>query len=152
MDEAIDTLESYDQITRQRMRHFYGTLSEVQRRAYAAVEAYKLGRGGVVFISRLLAISPETIKRGQRDLDSPERLPGTGRQRHPGAGRIGVCVEQPGIEQAFDRLLENRIAGDPMNEDIKWTDLQPSTIVSELGRQGFAISENTVRRLLKKRL
>jgi hypothetical protein len=98
----------------------------------------------------LLEISPETIKRGREDLDSPERLPLSGRQRHDGAGRKGVCYEQEGLDEAFDELLEGHIAGDPMNEDIIWTDLQPSTIVSELGLRGYSVSENTVRALLKK--
>jgi Rhodopirellula transposase DDE domain len=133
------------------MRHFANTLSEIDRRAYAAIEAYKLGHGGVSIISRLLEISPETIKRGQRDLDSPERLPQGGRLRHKGAGRPGICAEQPGLADALEGLLENRIAGDPMNEDIKWTDLQPSTIVTKLAQQGYSITENTVRALLKKR-
>lgn len=38
------------------------------RRAYAAVEAYKLGRGGVTLIANLFSMSPETIKKGQLDL------------------------------------------------------------------------------------
>jgi len=38
-----------------------------------------------------------------------------------------------------------------MNEDVVWTDLQPSGIVAKLTEQGFSISENTVRVLLKKR-
>lgn len=151
MSASAETSSPYDEITIRRMRQFAGTLSEVDRRAYAAVEAYKLGRGGVTFISRVLVVSPETIKRGKRDLDSPERLPGRGRQRHKGAGRIGVCVEQPGIGKALDGLLENHIAGDPMNEEVRWTDLQPSTIVTELAEQKYSITENTVRTLLKKR-
>lgn len=122
----------YDEVTHKRMIQFASRLSETNRRAYAAVEAYKLGRGGVTAISRLLKISPETVKRGQEDLDSPERLPEAGRQRRQGAGRRGVCAEQPGLETAFDKLLEHHIAGDPMNEDVTWTDLQPSVIVRDL--------------------
>lgn len=151
MNASTNASSPYDEITNRRMRQFASTLSEVDRRAYAAIEAYKLGHGGVSCISRLLEISPETIKRGQRDLDAPQRLPDAGRLRHKGAGRRGVCAEQPGLEQALDRLLESHIAGDPMNEEIKWTDLQPSTIVTELTLQGYSITENTVRALLKKR-
>jgi len=138
----------FDEVTTSRMRAFAERLSEIDLRAYAAVEAYKLGRGGVTFIAELLGMSPETIKKGQRDLDDPSRLPADNRQREVGAGRKGVLVEQPGLEEAFEAAIESHIAGDPMNADIKWTDLQPSQIIAKLGDQGFELSENTVRSLL----
>ena len=52
----------FDEVTTSRMRAFAERLSEIDLRAYAAVEAYKLGRGGVTFIAELLGMSPETIK------------------------------------------------------------------------------------------
>jgi hypothetical protein len=96
-------------------------------------------------------MSPETIKKGREELDDPNQLPPDGRQRHHGAGRKGVLAEQPGLEEAFDSLIESHIAGDPMNEEVKWTDFQPSGIVIELAKKGFTITENTVRTILKKR-
>ncbi|WP_201772804.1 hypothetical protein [Endozoicomonas numazuensis] len=36
------------------MIRFYNTLNERDRRRYAAVEAVKLGHGGIAFISQLL--------------------------------------------------------------------------------------------------
>ena len=141
-------LVEYDDLTKTRMKRFAQRLSEKDLRAYAAVEAYKLGQGGVTFIGDLLRMSPETIKKGQRDLDDPARLPSCGRQRQAGAGRKGVLTEQPGLEEAFNTLIESHTAGDPMNTDVKWTDLQPSQIVDRLSGQGFDLSENTVRSLL----
>ena len=139
----------YDEITVGRMKNFAERLDEKDRRAYAAVEAYKIGYGGVTFIAELFGMCPETIKRGQRDLDDPDRLPATGRQRQVGAGRKGLLVEQPGLEEAFNELIENRIAGDPMNADVKWTDLQPLDIATKLNDRGFEIGDNTVRILLE---
>lgn len=141
----------YNAITNERMKRFAARLSEKDRRAYAAVEAYKLGQGGVTRIADLFAMSPETIKRGREDLDSPDRLPPSGRQRATGAGRKGVFAEQPGLESAFDDLIETHIAGDPMNADVVWTDLQPSEIVAKLAAQGYRLTENTVRAALKKK-
>lgn len=103
------------------------------------------------FVSKLLGMTPETIKHGQRDLDSSDQLPDENRQRRSGAGRKGVFKEQSGLEEAFDAVVEDRIAGDPMNADIKWTDFQPSQIAGKLSGQGFSISENTVRSLLKRK-
>jgi len=133
------------------MRQLAESLSERDRRAYAAVEAYKPGSPGVVIVAGIFGMSTETIKKGRDDLDSPERLPPPGRQRHKGPGHKGVCSEQPGLEAAFDTLVETHLGGDPMNVDVVWTDLQPSGIVAKLTDQGFSISENTVRELLKKK-
>ena len=130
------------------MKTFAQSLSEKDRRAYAAVEAYKLGPGGVTFIAGLFGMSPETIKKGQRDLDDPTRVPCATRQRVDGAGRKGVLVEQPGLEEAFDEVIDSHTAGDPMNADVRWTDLQPSEVVDKLRAEGFGLSENTVRSLL----
>lgn len=54
------------------MLNLYHSLSEKDRRRYAAVEAEKLGHGGVASISQLFGCDPETIRQGQRDV---EQLP-----------------------------------------------------------------------------
>jgi lambda repressor-like predicted transcriptional regulator len=102
-------------------------------------------------VANFFGIHPDTIKNGREELDSPKRLPEPGYQRHRGAGRRGVCFEQDGLEAAFDQLVQTHLGGDPMNEDVIWTDLRPSDIVTKLKKQGFSISEMTVRALLKKK-
>ena len=58
------------------MLTFFGSLREKDRRRYAAVEAAKLGPGGVPYIAQLLGIDPHTIRRGQADLkDLPDVPP-----------------------------------------------------------------------------
>ena len=59
----------YPRDLEQTMRAFYHSLRENDRRRYAAVEAAKLGHGGIEYISRVLGIDPKTIHQGQRDLD-----------------------------------------------------------------------------------
>ncbi len=83
----------YDETTKARMIAFAQCLSESDLRAYAAVEAYILERGGVSFIAELFEMSTETIKKGSRDLDDPSRFPPAGHQRILGAGRKGVLSE-----------------------------------------------------------
>ena len=41
---------------------------------YAAVEAVKLGHGGIEYVSRLLGCDPKTIRRGISELESEEQL------------------------------------------------------------------------------
>ena len=54
------------------MRNFYESLSEKDRRRYAAVEAEKLGYGGASYIGSLFGCDPKTIQRGAHDV---EQLP-----------------------------------------------------------------------------
>ncbi len=50
------------------MKHFYESLSEKDRRRYAAVEAVKLGHGGVEYIADLFGCDPKTIEHGRQDV------------------------------------------------------------------------------------
>jgi hypothetical protein len=71
------------------MRMFHDSLSEKDRRRYAAIEAAKLGHGGAAYISTLLGCDPKTIRQGQQDLDQlPDGL--DDRVRKKGAGRRGA--------------------------------------------------------------
>jgi len=55
---------------------FFGSLREKDRRRYAAVEAAKLGAGGLAYLSRLLGIDSKTIRQGEADLkDLPDVPP-----------------------------------------------------------------------------
>ena len=65
-------MEAYSADVEAKMRRFSGWLSEKDRRRYAAVEATKLGHGGVEYIARLLACDPKTIRQGLQDLEEPE--------------------------------------------------------------------------------
>jgi hypothetical protein len=51
------------------MRMFHDSLSEKDRRRYAAIETAKLGHGGTEYIATLLGCDPKTIRQGQQDLD-----------------------------------------------------------------------------------
>jgi hypothetical protein len=51
------------------MRMFHDSLSEKDRRRYAAIEAAKLGHGGIECVATLLGCDPKTIRQGQQDLD-----------------------------------------------------------------------------------
>ena len=62
----------YEAEVEETMQRFYETLSEKDRRRYAAVEAAKLGHGGKVYIAGLFGCDPDTVAAGARDI---ERLP-----------------------------------------------------------------------------
>ena len=54
---------------------FFFSLREKDRRRYAAVEAAKLGDGGVPYLAGLLGIDPKTIRQGQADLKNLPDVP-----------------------------------------------------------------------------
>jgi predicted ArsR family transcriptional regulator len=67
-----DGMEGYPAAIEGKMPRFFGWLSEKDRRRYAAVEAAKLGPGGVEDIAQVLACDPNTIRQGLHDLDETE--------------------------------------------------------------------------------
>jgi len=81
-------MDAYSSDVQAKMKRLSGWLSEKDRRRYAAVEAAKLGHGGVEYIARLLSCDPKTIRQGLADLEEPED-PAVSRVRKKGvdAGR-----------------------------------------------------------------
>src|SRR5437016_5937424 len=110
------------------MRSFYQSLRENDRRRYAAVEAAKLGHGGIESIAQVLGIDPKTIRPGQRDLDNlPERP--TPRVRKTGGGRNRRLDQDPQIDDDFHKVLGEHTAGSPTEESLIWTNLTQTEIV-----------------------
>ena len=66
------------------VRGFYQTLSEKDRRRYAAVEAVKLGHGGQAYIASLFDCDPDTIAVGGRDVAELPSDAAAGRIRKKG--------------------------------------------------------------------
>lgn len=57
------------------IKTMYRSLREKDRRRYAAVEAAKLGHGGIAYIATLLDCDAKTIRQGQRDLHNLPDVP-----------------------------------------------------------------------------
>jgi hypothetical protein len=70
--------------TEEAMRRLFDSLNERGRRLYAAAEAVKLGRGGLLYLTRLFDCDPKTIRRGIRELPLQSCL-SPGRSRKKGA-------------------------------------------------------------------
>jgi hypothetical protein len=78
---------TYPRAVEQSMRNFYRSLSEKDRRRYAAVEAAKLGHGGKVYISRLFECDPDTVAAGARDIAELPNDGAEGRIRKKGGSK-----------------------------------------------------------------
>jgi hypothetical protein len=77
----------YEPQVEERMRAFCETLTERDRRRFAALEATRLGHGGIEYVAGVLGCSTRTIERGLGELEQLPNDPAEGRVRRPGAGR-----------------------------------------------------------------
>ena len=94
-------MQKYNKKIEDQMVAFYNNLQEKDKRHYAAVEAIKLGYGGIKYISSLLSCTRQTIYKAIDELKENNLLP-SGRSRNKGAGRKN-CLEENKhiIEEAF---------------------------------------------------
>lgn len=145
-------MEPYSGEIEQMMQQFYVTLSEKDRRRYAAIEARKLGHGGVTYIARVLGCDRSTIQAGMKELNHlPEQGEMAQRVRSPGGGRKPYYETHPNIDEQFLAVLRDHTAGDPMREDVRWTNLTPREIAQRLAEEHqVEVSTTVVRKLLKK--
>lgn len=58
----------YTEKVKESMKTFYDSLSEKDRRRYAAIEVLKFGYGGKKYICKILGCDIETINRGLEEL------------------------------------------------------------------------------------
>jgi hypothetical protein len=167
----------YSDEIEQAMRILYASLSERDRRRYAAIEAAKLGHGGITYIASVLGCSFKTICQGQYDLamlsgglvlrkripSNPPAAPDQplrpmheaagvqigGRIRRPGGGCKPIEVKRPGIEAALEKVLTDEVAGDPMGGK-RWVRSSLNHLSKALRARGYDASTTSVSRLLRK--
>ena len=86
--------KSYRPEIEQLLRQYYQSLSEKDRRRFAALEAIQLGHGGIRYMSKVLGCDPQTIKDGMRELKHLPDDPAGRRVHKPGGGRKKTEVKQ----------------------------------------------------------
>jgi len=139
----------YDDEIENFMIELYESLSEKDRRRYAAVEAKKIGHGGMTYISVLFGCDQKTIRRGLDDLGDKEKMNLQG-VRSFGGGPKSKIDSVDGIDEIFLDILRLNTAGDPMKENVKWTHLSRAQIINEMKKKGINASKNIIKKLLKK--
>lgn len=127
------------------MRKFYSQLSEKDKRSYAALESLKLGYGGQQYICEVLGCCPQVLTIGKSDLCS---LVITDRIRKKGGGPKRILDSHPELLVVFLDIINNYTAGDPMRDDIKWTNLSVTDIIELFGTKGIVVSAYIVKQLL----
>jgi hypothetical protein len=142
-------MHAYAPEIERKMKKLFDSLSEDDRRRYAAVEATKLGHGGIEYIAKLLQCDPKTIRRGLAELEEGAD-PDTSRVRKKGGGRKKLIAISDTLEANFFKVLEDHTAGDPMRSEVKWTNLSRRQIAAGLTAMGTPVSRHVVSLLLRK--
>lgn len=122
-------------------------LDERGRRRWAAAEARSLGWGGITAVAAATGISDRTIRTGIKELDDPNAS-AANRQRRAGGGRRSREIEQPGLVDALEALVDGGTRGDPQSP-LRWTCKSTRSLARELQQQGFQVSSNKISQLLR---
>jgi len=142
-------MQAYSPAVEQQMHRFYQSLTEKDRRRYAAVEAFKLGWGGITYISQLFECDDKPIRDGIKELEDTTTL-NQREIRRSGGGRKSAFETIAGLDEVFLRVIAQHTAGSPMDETVKWTNLTRQEIVELLHIEGMAVSVTVVDQLLEK--
>lgn len=84
---AFEFRKRLDGKIEQNMRNLYETLSEKDRRRFAALQAQQLGHGAIKYLAEVVGCSRRTIERGIKELNQLPQETAPGRVRRLGAGR-----------------------------------------------------------------
>jgi hypothetical protein len=95
-EQAID---HPDEELHHQMNLLISRLDEQQRRWYVALEAKKLGHGGITLLSQITGMSVDTIRRGRDELDEELSNRPADRVRLPGGGRPRVEKNSPASKE-----------------------------------------------------
>jgi len=121
-------------------------LDERQRRLLVGAAAGMLGRGGQARVTEASGMSRSTVITGMKQVVSGAEP--SDRVRAPGAGPKSLVDTQPGLTEALDELVHPETRGNPMSL-LRWTSKSTANLAKDLVRKGFAISDDTVGRILK---
>jgi Rhodopirellula transposase DDE domain len=139
----------YSSAIEQQMQRLYSSLNEKDRRRYAAIEAIKLGWGGISYVSGLFGCDYYTLRLGIAELDDEAAMRRSGIRRE-GGGRKSALESIEGLDAAFLRVLAEHTAGSPMDETVKWTTLKREEIAKLLAAEGITVSVTVVDQLLER--
>jgi hypothetical protein len=132
---------------RERLLALMPHLNERQQRLAAALEARSLGYGGVSAVAEVSGLARGTIHRGLKELEDPQLSSALEEVRSPGGGRKKITAQKPELVRRLQYLVEANTRGDPMTP-LLWTCHSTGELARTLSAEGYALSADTVGRLL----
>lgn len=118
-------------------------LNEKQWRQYLALEAKE--RGSISVVVQEASASPNTIRRGLREIEAEAGYTPGERQRQPGGGRKKLIEKDASLQADLEGLLEPK--GDPMSL-LRWTSKSVAHLKTSLQAMGHQIADTALRDLL----
>lgn len=103
------TMRPYCSEIEVQMRDFYWSLSEKDRRRYAAIEAAKLGHGSFTYLAQVFGCDRHPFAQGKAELGDAEALEQS-RIRAGGGGRKPSLETIPELDAAFLHVLADQTA------------------------------------------
>lgn len=141
-------METFSESIIELMVKYFSSLNEKDKRRYAAIEAIKLGHGGITIISSILSIDPKTIVKGIKELKE-KAIEKDKRIRKKGGGRSGKKKQYPNMNEVFLEIVDNHKAGNPMNSEVNWTYLTAEEIRKKLEEKNITVSIYIVKMLFR---
>src|SRR5271170_2807667 len=91
-------------VIRERFTAVEGDLNERSRRLLTAAEAKSTGYGAITAVSYSTGVARSTIRRGLKDLASPDSL--SGEVRRPGGGDPTLIAKDPTLLENLRQLVQ----------------------------------------------
>src|SRR5258708_4182628 len=123
-------------------------LIEIQWRHFDALEALRIGHGGINQVVERTGVAWQTIKNGIDEIEQGNLYHRGGRIRKAGGGRKKLSSATPGIESVVEKTATPK--GNPMST-VRWTSLSVGHIAKAVKELGFMISPMSVYRILKEK-
>jgi hypothetical protein len=139
-------MKPYSDSVEEKMRIFFASLKEDDKRRYAALEAEKIGWGGQIYIKRLLGCDFKTTRKGSEELEGKIDVDFS-RSRREGAGRKPKKNDET-VKGIFLDVLSEHTAGSPMEDGTLWTYLTQTGIADAMKEKGADVSRYVVKQLL----
>jgi Rhodopirellula transposase DDE domain len=144
---AFDFQQTYRPDIEPLWRQDYQSLSEKERRRFAALEAITRGHGGPRSIAQVLGCAPQPVTDGMRELQPLPDDPAGSRVRKPGGGRTKTEVTHAALPQPVHETLTNHTAGDPRRQHVVWTAVTPQAMAPSLHAPSVCVAPRLVRRM-----
>ena len=130
------------------VRFLSSLYNERDRRLFAGFLATMFRHGGIKKAAKLTELDVKTVRKGKKELMEGAKFDKS-RVRREGGGRPTKAQAEPSYEQKLLDLIEDELAGDPMNEK-RWVRKTLRWMKKQLREKGIKASISTIRKTLKK--
>ena len=123
------------------------SMNERMRRLWASAEAQQIGWGGISVVAQATGLAHTTIRRGIKELQTPQDSLDVNQVRRSGAGRKKLELQDSELIKALEALVEPMSRGQP-DSPLRWTCKSTRKLADELTRNEHSVSTRKVAYLL----